>query len=106
MRYMNEYFNAHSMCDIEIHGNVVVATELDDNPGTSITNAAEYLATSVCKEFNINPFDLIWIEHYLPNKISKETYSMVTFCWIHGKFSHPVWGGLSEEERLKYLGHC
>ena len=43
---------------------VVIATELSDNPGVSVTNFAEQLATLVCKMFHIDPTKLVWIEHY------------------------------------------
>jgi hypothetical protein len=43
---------------------VVIATEFSDNPGVSVTNFAEELATLVCKMFNIDPTILVWIEHY------------------------------------------
>src|SRR4051794_20817669 len=43
---------------------VVIATELSDNPGVSITNFAEKLASLVCKMFDIDPTTLVWIEHY------------------------------------------
>lgn len=43
---------------------MVIATELSDNPGVSVTNFAEGLATLVCRRFSIDPEKLIWIEHY------------------------------------------
>lgn len=43
---------------------LAVATELKNNPGLSITNAAERLASSVCDRFGINPALLVWVEHY------------------------------------------
>src|SRR6185503_8773416 len=43
---------------------VVVATELPDNPGMSITNAAEELAGTVCRDYGIDPERLVWVEHY------------------------------------------
>jgi hypothetical protein len=43
---------------------VVIATELSDNPGVSVTNFAEQLATLVCKMFHLDPTKLVWIEHY------------------------------------------
>ena len=43
---------------------VVIATELSDNPGVSVTNFAEELATLVCNGFSIDPNTLVWIEHY------------------------------------------
>lgn len=42
----------------------VIATELKDNPGTSITNAMEILAATVCLDFGIDVYKLVWIEHY------------------------------------------
>ena len=43
---------------------VVIATERKDNPGASITNVAETLASYVCDCFAIDPGKLVWIEHY------------------------------------------
>ena len=42
-------------CRLRINGSVVVATELPDNPGQSITNAAPVLAIQVCKYYEISP---------------------------------------------------
>jgi hypothetical protein len=42
---------------------VVIATELPDNPGMSITNAAERIAGEVIS-FHRLPAPLVWIEHY------------------------------------------
>ena len=41
------YYGCESHCTLEIYGNLVIATEADDNEGTSITNMAEHLATRV-----------------------------------------------------------
>ena len=74
---------------------VVIATELSDNPGMSITNAAEYVATAVCRQLAIDPLKLIWIEHYgypVPGHPERpRTYDRVTFesitpfqeIWFH-----------------------
>lgn len=55
------------VCDLEVYGNLVIATERADNEGTSITNMAEQLATAVCQQFEIDPSKLIWIERYTAN---------------------------------------
>ena len=69
------FFGCACQCDIEVHRHtdfdVVVATEVPDNEGTSITNMAEQLATQVCKAFDIVPDRLIWIEHYPERPISR-----------------------------------
>jgi len=42
---------------------IVIATELDDNPGMSITNAAETLADQVCRFLEKPEYGIIWVEH-------------------------------------------
>jgi len=42
---------------------VVVCTERRDNPGMSITNAAERIAAEVISSHQL-PTPLVWIEHY------------------------------------------
>ena len=68
-----------SHCTLEIVGNLVIAAEADDNPGTSVTNMAEDLATLVCAEFDINPDQLIWIEHYPDRGHLTDDWDIVTF---------------------------
>ena len=84
------YRGCASRCDIRInkvgrHQVVVLATELPDNPGTSITNMAEDLAREICVKNSI-PFDqLVWIEHYpewrmpLTDMVCEATYYRVSF---------------------------
>ena len=47
----------------ELDAPVVVCTELPNNPGTSVTNAAEQIAAEVIKGHRL-PTALVWIEHY------------------------------------------
>jgi hypothetical protein len=42
---------------------VVVCTEFPDNPGQSVTNAAERIAAEVIANFRL-PVPVVWIEHY------------------------------------------
>ena len=54
------FHGCRSFCALEIlrladERHAVIATELRDNPGTSITNAFELVATAVCRQFNIDP---------------------------------------------------
>ena len=92
------YHGCESKCEIEIQRMiyvgrvVVVATELPDNPGTSITNMAEQLATQVCRAQNIAPQHLVWIEHYPGG-----SWDLVTFGWDWrvGAFAYPEWRPLA-----------
>lgn len=58
---------------------VVIATEVIDNAGTSVTNVAEYLASFVCDQFDIDPNKLVWLEHYGYGGRHARTYDLVTF---------------------------
>ncbi|MXV82380.1 hypothetical protein F4Z98_03320 [Candidatus Poribacteria bacterium] len=112
-----EYKGFHgcdSVCNLEIHQNLVICSSREDNKGTSITNMAEHLATAICKQFDITPSKLIWIEHYRAeptiersestrhSDVSgrfRETYSLVFFNLTGGgvfdantfEFSNPRW---------------
>ena len=77
----------------------IIATELAENTGTSITNAAEQAATEACRRFNIDPHRLVWIEHYnsesYRQRSREETYDLVSFSSINPVaaviFDDPDW---------------
>jgi hypothetical protein len=86
------YQNAPSRCRIRIFQQdgrtpVVIATELADNPGTSITNLAEQLCAEVIRAYFPVRFEheepVIWIEHYrrTPEELRRQwpEFSRVTF---------------------------
>src|SRR2546421_12763932 len=63
------FHGCESWCGLEIipidgGKTVIIATELADNPGTSVTNICEDLASVVCVELAIDPSSLVWIEYY------------------------------------------
>ena len=94
-----------SRCQLEINGHVVVATEIAENPGMSITNSIGELAASVCRDFDIPPEKLVLIEHYgnesyHGGRDNKETYDMVEFSDGLGK---PKWRPLRSDELRMYL---
>jgi hypothetical protein len=61
------FWGCEARCRLRIvrreRGAVVIASELPDNEGTSITNMAGQLATMVARQFALDPLRLIWIEH-------------------------------------------
>ncbi len=87
---IHEYTGWHgcqARCDLKVIRHrvytLVICTEVPDNPGTSVTNCADYLATQVCREYEIPPDRLIWIEHYGRREPSPlpESWSEVTFTF-------------------------
>ena len=61
---------------------VVICTEPKDNPGMSITNAAEQLAAEVIHGHRL-PVPVVWIEHYVDGARGTpqdpHTFDLVTF---------------------------
>jgi hypothetical protein len=86
------YQNAPSHCHIRIFQQdgrtpVIIASELPDNPGTSITNLAEQLCAELIRAYFAVRFEhdepVIWIEHYqrTPDELRRRwpEFSRVTF---------------------------
>jgi len=86
-----------SKCGLEIKktadGVTVVFTELPDNPGTSVTNFIEHLATLVYTHVLKDcPLESIrWVEHYPATSFREETYDEVTLDWNGQRFVNPRW---------------
>lgn len=104
MRYdYKGFWNCDSHCDIEAHRRtdgkyVFVATELPDNPGTSVTNFAEHLATAMRGKYGLRPDEVIWIEHYPEAKgRRKEDFDLVRFQVEGDSFRTPVWSRITEQ---------
>ncbi len=86
------FWNCDSQCRIRIYDTseitIVIASEIEKNEGTSITNVCEYLIKKVGEHFCLNLHKTLWIEHYPPDVlIEEDTYSMVSIdlrgsaCW-------------------------
>jgi hypothetical protein len=80
------FHGCRSWCDLELipladGWTAVIATERAGNPGTSVTNIAEHLASFVCNHFGIDPDRLVWIEHYAyaSTTFPERTFDLVTF---------------------------
>ena len=103
MRYNYKGFWSDSYCDIEVHQRsdgkyVFVATELPDNPGTSITNYAEQLATAMRTQYALKPGDVIWIEQYPGVKDRRKgSFDLVRFAVEGDSFRSPVWTRITEQ---------
>jgi hypothetical protein len=104
MRYNCKGFRGcDSCCDIEVQRRsngkyVFVATEVPDNPGTSVTNFAEQLATAMRRQHGLKPEDVIWIEHYPEAKgRRKESFDLVRFGVEGDSFRTPVWNRVTEQ---------
>ena len=83
---------------------IVLATEMHDNPGTSITNAAERLAMEVTRTFGLALDALTWVEHYPERPSLTETFDLVTFTHTAQGLQCPEWRRLSQAQVEAMLG--
>lgn len=106
-RYLG-YFNAVSHCELKVyvhdkkHEAVVIFCEVPSNQGTSVTNAAEHLASVVHEKvigYNYKPESVTWVEHY-PDS---DTFDLVSFKTSR-PYTMPAWTRSSREEVEKLVG--
>ncbi len=75
---------------------VVIATELENSPGASVTNSAERWAEESVKEYGLSPVSTVFIEHYDRGGTSREfpdghSFSTVSFRWSADRAEMPKW---------------
>lgn len=110
--YFKGYGQCESFCGIKRNGDNVILYELNDNPGTSITNAVTIIATDLVENFGIDPDSLVIIEKYpeFPSKSSSKynaSYSLALLKrdehYFNGRtvlFACPEYKALTESEAL------
>lgn len=82
---------------------IVIATELySENPGTSVTEFCNRLATIIVKDHGLDPARLCFIVR-TPDNNSKmsfwnEFFSRADMAWDGEKFGNPRWEKLSKEQ--------
>ncbi|HMA33485.1 MAG TPA: hypothetical protein VKY74_03310 [Chloroflexia bacterium] len=104
------YHGCASRCHLRVYRAgprvVVIATEIEDNAGTSVTNVAERLAYDIWQRAG-RPAEFAWIEHYPARPgglIPQESWQLVSFKRrADGEFYEPKWrsvAGKTVEELL------
>ncbi|MFP4023356.1 MAG: hypothetical protein ACLFVR_02430 [Thiohalospira sp.] len=101
-----------SICGLKIvrkpKKTIVIVTDLyEKNPGTSVTEWNTKLAAEICKEFEINPKELIFIERTPDKKtklsFNKESFFKVVFEQNGNNFENPDWQELTKNEVNKLI---
>jgi len=97
--------------------NFVILTELPDNPGTSVTNMVEELATQALRQLGLDPANTLIFEHY-PERGNKwnpfpESWDLILPDWemcpdgymaAQVPHDHHMWKRLTREEVLALIG--
>jgi hypothetical protein len=94
-------FDDRSVCELRVFdaaGNrVVIATEVEDNPGMSVVNAIQALARDVQRDFGDAP--TAWISHYPGTKSMPSRWTEVA---VDGP--RPDWNRISREQAEQLVG--
>lgn len=123
------YWLASSVCRIRIFTApdkppVVIASALDENPGTSVTNMAEVLGAEILARFFPERFEtdatpMIWIEHYARTPWERTQgwpeYARVDFASYRPRIAsvgrsrrlmlgQPTWTYLPQEDLEQLIG--
>ncbi len=79
---------------------VMICEEIDGNPGTSVTNAIEYIAFQLCEQFDVSPEKLVLIEHYDTWCDKNDEWDLVSFAKRppESNFDDPEWTPMTEED--------
>ena len=98
-------------CRVRIYGanpyTIIVLSELAENPGVSVTNAAAAIATEIARNYMIDLDTTIWIEHYgafsYKGGDCDETFDRITFTWRNRTASNAEWKRLTADELHELL---
>ena len=103
-------FGTKTICGLKIFRDnmgrkIVVMTELKDNPGMSITNCVEHLATQIKQDFLSKTIstEIVWIEHYPKSNSIGESWDVVIMEWLGDKFGIASWKRLDNKEMIDNL---
>lgn len=96
----------YSYCDIRYwlnkHGRaIVLLSQDDDNPSTSITNAYEHIATAFIHQQRLDPHNITWFESYscYTHGDNDLSFSEIKFtCSPNGLLHSPKWKWYSKED--------
>lgn len=81
----------HAHCDVFVRGNLLVLTELADNPGQPAGENIEAVASQLCRLFDIYPKDLVLAERRRLGSGRPSVYHIVHFIGgsCAGRFYSP-----------------
>jgi len=94
---LDDVFLAHqgTSCRVELWGHpeqaLVIATEIPENTGKSITRVVTELAAEVVRAFRLDWLGLTWISHHPTRSVvHPETFYKVDMKWTGSGFIEPL----------------
>lgn len=119
------FYRRPSRCDIRVYRAgteaereadrlpVVIVTEREDNPGTSVTERIEVITTVLYHMLGQPAGGITIIEHYVDHAFVggratiKETFDLVTFTWTRCQGAiDPRWLPLTKEQVEEIIGEA
>lgn len=103
---ISQEVQGQAKCRVRVNHTTVIATEIRDNPGMSITNVVQEVAVQVSAYYEIPLSELVWIEHYPEEPSHEESFDRVQFSFERGRLTNPQWRRITREEAMSLLGDC
>lgn len=101
------YFKCKSKCRVYVTKisdiTHICFEELDDNPGTSVTNMSEHLANDMIRKLNIRPGLIKFFESYPENNHRKDrSFEEVLYTWRGNEAHDPHWLPSKDREVFEF----
>lgn len=76
----------------------IICSDAPENPGISAMNAIEYVLTQICAHYELNPNNIICLEHYRDSVKREDRWLQVKFDLVtsEGLFQNPDWEDMNE----------
>ena len=110
---LDDVFLKHqgTSCRVEFWGHpeqaLVIASEIPENTGKSISSVVTELAAVVVRAFKLDWLGLTWISHYPTRSVvHPETFYLVEMKWTGKGFSEPLAREISPFEVEKLIQRC
>lgn len=113
-RFPHEPLQVPGRCRVRIYkrnngAHTVLLTELDTNPGESITSACARIATNLASVRGLNPKTTRWIQHNAPDDLPDDAlpiFEEVQFTWDGNHTAcDPQWQRLGDEQAETLTGN-
>jgi hypothetical protein len=109
-RYANRHLPLSGRCRVRIYARegterTVLLTELDDNPGESIANVCDQLATALTARWKLDPRKTRWLHQDATLESISTGFEEVEFTWVDKQTATaPRWREISDELAMTLTG--
>ena len=80
---------------------VFIVTELDNNPGQSVSNCWENVVSAALYRYEVKPLDAVWVEHYPGQTLPRGPYEILTYTESADGKANAKWRDMTPDDWLE-----